>query len=758
MKNYVLEVQKELQELKATMTDEEFFSSNIFFRFMENYINGIVKGWKRGKSIVVQNLCEPKSNLTACTDGYLVKNNTYDSIIQKLDSRSDKYYANCGKVCHEIWHILYTNFQTHNAHVEAWKQPEFEWLVKPTNPNADVVKKEINENKNIRKLMFKLMLNVANIYEDAYINIKGCLAMSGVPSTGFVIYNNELIMEYGSLNKIMKNDIVTALMMVMHLESMKAPLEVEEPLSEDEENLYKIIRSVLDPATCYTEALLYESNGKERARLVDEVLISIFPIIKTLSMMSEMAKEGGEGEDGESEESSESKESGSNSFEKGESSEDTEGTSSSGGSESDSSESSSNSDNSGSDGSEKSSDISERELEKILESLEEKLSETEMPKGNTTPVEDDYDKDEAEKKAEELSEKMKSSESESDSGEDAFKKAFESIEDEIMEDISKKKVERDHTSDLKREGREIMEDLKKSSYSDFTTEKKFGGDSEPSRLEYEGTCAFDYNIRRMTGIRNELIRAYERDYSHVQEYADVTVRQLKKILKDQDKSMYSSGYRMGRLDHKAVAKSEFYQDGKIFRRRNEKSVTDVCFSLLIDESGSMCCYGKTEKARLTAILLEAVLSELNVPFMITGHTQLGRDDVTMDIYKDFESVDGDDKYRLAGITASGNNIDGMAIAYNCEKLLQRHEKKKILIVISDGEPAGYGISPNDNMSLAINMVQKYRKKGIEVFGAVIDGDKDQIAKIYSDRTMDCTDLESLSPELCGLVKRFIVKR
>ena len=68
------------------------------------------------------------------------------------------------------------------------------------------------------------------------------------------------------------------------------------------------------------------------------------------------------------------------------------------------------------------------------------------------------------------------------------------------------------------------------------------------------------------------------------------------------------------------------------------------------------------------------------------------------------------------------------------------------------------MSMSDSLQLAIDMVQKYRKKGIEIFGAVIDGEKDRIAQIYSDRTMDCTDLDTLSPELCGLVKRFIINR
>ncbi len=759
MKNYVLEVQNELQNLKTTITDEEFFSSDIFFRYLENYIKGSVQGWRRGKNIRVQNMFDPEGHMTACTDGYIIKNNTYDSIIQKMNDRSDKFYGNCGKVSHEIWHILFTNFQTHSSHIEAWKSSDFNWLVQPTHPEANKVKEAINSNKNLRALMFKLMLEIANIYEDAYINIKGCLAMPGIPANGFIIYNNTLIKEYGTLNKILKNDVLLALLQIMHLKSMNAPLKMDTPLTDEEEDKYIFINNILDSASEYTEGLLYESNGKQRARLVDEVLICLYPLLEQLATNTQQQASGEEFNNNENNDSATECEGGSQCS----------STNSESNDKSSSSSSSSNSskteaeDEEGSDSSNNSSssvgnnDISEEDLNRLLKDIEEKMSETKMPEGNTTPVDDDFTKEDAVKKKEELFEKIESDTNGMDT--DFAKKAFNSIESEVMEDISKRNIEANHKNDLKQEAKEILESIRQDSLKDFQTDMKMSTGDPKDKLKYTGSMIYHYNVRRMTGINDRVVSSYEAELNSVEDYANTTIRQLKKILKDQEKSMYASGYRMGgRFDAKSVARSEYYKDGRIFKKKTERHNPEICFSLLIDESGSMFSSNKIRKARMTAILLEKVLSEMDIPLLITGHTQLHNDDVTMDIFKDFESVDGEDKYRLTEIEAQGNNVDGMAIAYNCEKMLQRNEKKKVLIVISDGLPAGHGMSMSDSLQLAIDMVQKYRKKGIEIFGAVIDGETDRIAQIYSDRTMDCTDLDTLSPELCGLVKRFIINR
>lgn len=732
MKNYVVEVQNEINNLKSLMTDEEFFGSPLFFRFLENYIRGVVFGYKRCKNVVVHNICNKSSDLTACTDGNVVHNNTFDAIIQKLSSRSDRYYGNCGKVCHEIWHILYTDFAEYHKHCDSYQAKSFQWYQPLKHANAAYVEDKLNKNTNLRNLVFNIMTNVSNIYEDAYINIRGSHAMPGIPSLGISIYYEKMISEYGSLNQILENDVLSSLMSVMHLESMGIKLIQDAPLSDEENDKYLYIRSILDEAKNYTDQLIYESNGKLRQKLVDEVIVCMFPLIEQL--VQDADGEGGENTKSQNNDGS---------------SESSNDTSSSENGDDDNQDCNSNSNSSSS----KTNDVTKKIVKKIVEAIEKNLNTTELPNESSSPIDEGYSKSEADEEMERQKESRENRDS------DNSDSSFNSIENEILENIANSVVEKQHSKDVSDEAIDIRNEIATEVNKQVEMERenpKISSNSQPARKLKSEVSKFYYNIQRITDISDNMICNYDYELSYVKSYGDTLVRELKKILKDKNRSNYSGGYRMGRLDCKSVARSEFYQDGKIFRRRFDKNISEIAFSLLIDESGSMRGK-KISIARRTAILLEYVLAELDIPYMVTGHKELQHNDVTIDLYRDFEQIDNNDKYRLTSIQAEGCNVDGMAIAYNSEKLLQRKEDRKVLIVISDGIPASNALNFEGDMELAKDMVANYRRKGVEIFGAVIDGEYERISEIYGDRTMDCTDLNSITSEITGLVKRYIMR-
>ena len=66
----------------------------------------------------------------------------------------------------------------------------------------------------------------------------------------------------------------------------------------------------------------------------------------------------------------------------------------------------------------------------------------------------------------------------------------------------------------------------------------------------------------------------------------------------------------------------------------------------------------------------------------------------MDLYSyaEFDSFDKNDKYRLMDISARGSNRDGAALRYVAEQLSKREEEVRILILVSDGQPADSGYS------------------------------------------------------------------
>lgn len=55
------------------------------------------------------------------------------------------------------------------------------------------------------------------------------------------------------------------------------------------------------------------------------------------------------------------------------------------------------------------------------------------------------------------------------------------------------------------------------------------------------------------------------------------------------------------------------------------------------------------------------------------------------------SIDKNDKYRLMDISARGSNRDGAALRYVAEQLSKR-EEVRILILVTEGQPADSGYS------------------------------------------------------------------
>jgi len=137
-----------------------------------------------------------------------------------------------------------------------------------------------------------------------------------------------------------------------------------------------------------------------------------------------------------------------------------------------------------------------------------------------------------------------------------------------------------------------------------------------------------------------------------------------------------------------------------------------------------------------------------------GHTA---DDGNVGLYSyaDFDSIDGNDRYRIMDMCARDCNRDGMALRYVSEKLLKRTEKVKLLITISDGQPNDDGYSGVNAEKDLRQIKREYTKKGITMFAAAIGDDKDKIEGIYEDGFLDITDLNKLPVNLIKLITRYV---
>lgn len=110
---------------------------------------------------------------------------------------------------------------------------------------------------------------------------------------------------------------------------------------------------------------------------------------------------------------------------------------------------------------------------------------------------------------------------------------------------------------------------------------------------------------------------------------------------------------------------------------------------------------------------------------------------------------------MMDIDARRNNRDGAALRFTAEQLSKRPEEVKLLIIVSDGQPAASGYSGTASEEDLRGIKQEYQKKGILLVAAAIGDDKVKIERIYGDSFLDIIDLNQLPTKLTAAVKRHI---
>ena len=259
-------------------------------------------------------------------------------------------------------------------------------------------------------------------------------------------------------------------------------------------------------------------------------------------------------------------------------------------------------------------------------------------------------------------------------------------------------------------------------------------------------------VNRMTEVPPEMVTQYNAIAGPLLAISKQLQKSLLRQLRDQQRGGKQTGLLMGRrLDAHAL----FRSDGKVFTKNALPSQPpEMAVALLLDESGSMASCDRATYARASAIILYDFCQALHVPVMVYGHTT-GKDSVELYSYSEFDAIDREDKYRLVDISARGSNRDGAALRFVAERLSHRPEELKLLILVSDGQPADTGYYGTEAEADLRGIQQEYRRKGILFVAAAIGDDKENIERIYGDSFLDITDLNQLPVKLTQVVKRFL---
>lgn len=259
-------------------------------------------------------------------------------------------------------------------------------------------------------------------------------------------------------------------------------------------------------------------------------------------------------------------------------------------------------------------------------------------------------------------------------------------------------------------------------------------------------------VNRMTEVPPEMVTQYNAIAGPLLAISKQLQKSLLRQLRDRQRGGKQTGLLMGRrLDAHALCRG----DGKVFTKNALPSQPpEMAVGLLLDESGSMASCDRATYARASAIILYDFCQALRVPVMVYGHST-GSKGVELYSYSEFDAIDREDKYRLVDISARGSNRDGAALHFVAERFSHRPEELKLLILVSDGQPADtgyYGTAAEEDLR---GIQQEYRRKGILFVAAAIGDDKENIERIYGDSFLDITDLHQLPVKLTQVVKRFL---
>ena len=733
-------VRSMIEDRKSTIRDEELFTSRLMCAHFEDINTASTKVYNISRDVRVSLLWKEGDSFVACTDNQTVFINTAHTFGLKSCPRKTRYAITQGKNGHELGHILFTDFPA--------QQSFFNLLTRhiwyPSAPPADTAEEaeavsEIFEYasadpKNERAI-FKIMADINNIIEDGYIEERMLRYFPGSIGQGLKFVRHLHYEDMPALSDMIAGEekgaptISTLLQLLLSYVKFGKLKYGDAALTDERVQIIFDLLPVLDQA-------VQSGDVKDRFAATNIVLLKFWKYVKEFieNLKADPEPSENDGSSGESPAA--------------ESEED---------------------DNPAG----KHSHIEKDFDSALTEMLDSLIGKSKEAKGSTAPIaglgapSGESESEEARAETASLAgiTPPDASDEESGGSEDSppdIPGAMTSDSDDerldlgtIYDDDYEGFAEDRVSDDLDRllEGiaeRDTMRALEEMRTSEL--------EAEANSLGYADIHAgISVVVHRMASVPDGVKSDYDKTAPPLLRISKLLQKSILQQLKDVQLGGKRTGLLMGRrLDVHALPRN----DGKCFYKNSlPQDAPQLAVALLLDESGSMWSSNRALFARYTAIVIYDFCRSLGIPVTVYGHstTRSHKYGHTLDLYSyaEFESINDDDKYRMMDITARSNNRDGMALKYVAEKLVKRPEQERILILVSDGQPADddyYGPEADEDLH---KTVREYTRKGILFIAAAIGSDKDEIERIYGNAFMDISDLNTLPEKLTGVIKRHI---
>jgi len=214
--------------------------------------------------------------------------------------------------------------------------------------------------------------------------------------------------------------------------------------------------------------------------------------------------------------------------------------------------------------------------------------------------------------------------------------------------------------------------------------------------------------------------SYSKHIEKATQGAEHLAHQVRTKLQILSRDRYEYGKKRGVLHNSALYRATI-KDAKgfnerIFKNKITNDTLNVAVQVLVDCSGSMSG-SKYTNAAASAVLLNDVISRvLRIPVEILGFTE--RDGHIMYIFKPFDKQVSADNLTKSFSTAGNllmDNVDGESLMYGYNNIIKRREKRKLMIVLSDGSPCG-GYEKGNIINYTREVIKNIEASPVEIVG------------------------------------------
>lgn len=232
---------------------------------------------------------------------------------------------------------------------------------------------------------------------------------------------------------------------------------------------------------------------------------------------------------------------------------------------------------------------------------------------------------------------------------------------------------------------------------------------------------------------------------------------VRKLLQVQSLIKHKHDQKQGRVDNKnlyrVTMKDAIGYNERVFKQKLENlSLKEVVVSILMDFSGSMSGTKITEESRASAILSDT-LSFLNIKHEVLGYTEDSQ--LVAHIFKYFDQKVAPEVLLERFSDASRRlveNADGDSILFAYNRLKGRKEKRKLLIVMSDGSPCCS--REGDIYSFTKDVVKSIEASKVEIYGIGIMNNN--VKNFYKDNVV-IQSASELEGALLNVIKTKLIK-